>query len=112
MEARINNSPPGTGGVARSAGVLDKSKNFPPVFHDSDHCYQEELFPLHYHPGPSGHPSCSRRGVVTPPPYLFADLADEGAQGLRHLAKIGCPHEGGRDGLGSILSEQLCSGGP
>src|SRR5712671_2973398 len=60
-----SNSPPGTGGVARSAGVVDGSNDSPPPFVNWN---QREPFRLYYHPGPSGHPSCSRRGVVPPSP--------------------------------------------
>src|SRR3954471_9434876 len=39
------------------------------TFYTLIHSDQEDRFQLHYHPGPSGHPSCSRRGA-----FLFALL--------------------------------------
>src|SRR5678809_1527997 len=69
LEENGNNSPPGTGGVARSDGVVDESNNSPP------HLFigiKGESFRPYYHPGPSGLPSCSSRGVVPPSPPIHS----------------------------------------
>jgi hypothetical protein len=70
LRSMQGNSPPGTGGVARSAGVVDKSKRFLPGLSSANEIntiwYGREDLSIRYHPGPSGHPSCSRRGVYSP----------------------------------------------
>jgi len=70
---RRHNSPPGTGGVARSDGVVDGSND------SQSHSFieiEENHFDLTTTPA-FGHPSCSRRGVPSLLQFLhsFCDRA-------------------------------------
>src|SRR5712675_1840513 len=79
-----NSSPPGTGGVVRSAGVVDESNNSPPHF---VHRIQGEPFRLYYHPGPSGHPSCSRRGAALSQLEFIHTLIDSAYMGAERFSE-------------------------
>ena len=72
IRRRKSNSPPGTGGVSRSDGVVDGSNKSP--LH-SFIGFKENYFDLTTTPA-SGHPSCSRRGVVAPLLQFIHNLID------------------------------------
>src|SRR5712672_3950722 len=55
------------GGAQRRGGRWIELLSVPFV-----HWNPSEPFRLYYHPGPSGHPSCSRRGVVPSSPPIHS----------------------------------------